>query len=69
MARLESAIGSIRSEHRHVRYTVAKLKSGHALAELIDFANDVVTHYKGWPARCSLRIEMAPDQRIGVLKA
>src|SRR6516164_11689752 len=69
MARLQRAIGGVRSEHRHVRHALAELKSHHALAELIDFADDVVAHHEGRAARCSLRIEMTPDQRVGVLKA
>jgi hypothetical protein len=69
MARLQRAIDGVRSEHRHVRHALAELKSRDALAELIDFADDVVAHHKGWAARSSLRVEMTPDQRVGVLKA
>jgi hypothetical protein len=69
MARLKRAIGGIRSEHRHVSHAVAKLKSAHAIAELIDFPDDIVAHYKGWAAGGSLRVEMATDQRVGILKA
>jgi hypothetical protein len=68
VARLERAIGSIRSEHRHVGHTVAKLKSAHAVAELIDFPNHIVAHYKRWTAGRRLRVEMASDQRVGVFK-
>jgi hypothetical protein len=50
MACLKRAIGGIRSEHRHVGHTVADLKSVHKVAELIDFPDDIVAHYKEWAA-------------------
>jgi len=67
--RPERAIGRIRSEHRHVSHTVAKPKPAHAIAELIDFPDYIIAHYKRWPAGRGLRVEMTPDQRVGVLKA
>jgi hypothetical protein len=69
MACLKRAIGGIRSEHRHVGHAVAQLKSAHAIAELIDFPDDIVAHYKGWAAGGSLRVEMATDQCVGILNA
>src|SRR6516164_10564462 len=65
----ERAIGRIGSEHRHVGHTVAKLKSAHAIAELIDFPDDIVAHYERWASGRCLRVEMASDQCVGVLKA
>jgi len=69
VARLERAIGSVRPEHRHVSHTVAKPKPAHAIAELINFPDYIVAHYKRWPAGRGLRVEMTPDQRVGVFKA
>src|SRR5215469_16427997 len=46
-----------------------KLKSAHAIAKLIDFPDDIVAHYKRWPAGRCLRVEMASDQCVSVLKA
>src|SRR6516164_606885 len=57
----ERAIGRIGSEHRHVGHTVAKLKSAHAIAELIDFPDDIVANYERWASGRCLRVEMASE--------
>src|SRR5215468_3173446 len=67
--RLEREIGGIRSEDRYVRHAVTKLKLIHANAELINLPDDIVAHHKRRAARRGLRVEMAPDQRVGVLNA
>jgi hypothetical protein len=48
---------------------VANLTSAHPVVELIDFSDEVITHYEWWPAGRSLRVEVTPDQRVGVLQA
>src|SRR6266853_6200145 len=65
----ERAIGGVRPDHRHIGHAVANLKAAHAIAELIDFPNDVIADHERRPAVHSLRIEVAPDQHVGVLHA
>jgi len=48
---------------------VAKLEAAHVPAELIDFADHVIAHHERRPAAHRLRIEVAPDQHVGVLQA
>jgi hypothetical protein len=36
------AIGSVRSDHRQIGHAVANLKAAHAIAELIDFPDDII---------------------------
>jgi hypothetical protein len=64
----ERAIGRVRADHRHIGNAIANLKSADAMAELIDFSDKVITHYEWWPAGRSLRVEVTPDQRVGVLQ-
>jgi hypothetical protein len=61
VAGAERAIGGVRTNHRHIGNAIAKLKSAHAIAELIDFSDEVITHYKWWSAGRSLRVEVTPD--------
>ena len=65
----ECAIGGVRPEDRHIGYAVAHLKAAHALAELIDFPNDVIAQHQRRPAVHRLRVEVAPDHDVGVLQA
>jgi hypothetical protein len=62
----ERAIGGIRREDRHIGHAVAKLKAPHAIAELIDFTDDVIAQHERWLAVYRLRVEVAPDHDIGV---
>ena len=64
----ERAVGGIRPDNRHIGHAVAKLKATHAIAELIDFPNDVIADYERRPATHRLRVEVAPDQHIRVLQ-
>jgi hypothetical protein len=64
----ERAIGGIRPDHRHIGHAVAKLKAADAIAKLIDFPDHVIAHHEGRPAAHRLRIEVAPDQDVGVLE-
>jgi hypothetical protein len=64
----EGAIGGVRPDHGHIRHAVANLKAANAIPELIDFADDVVPHHEGRPAAHGLRIEVTPDQHVGVLQ-
>jgi hypothetical protein len=66
---LERAIDRVRADHSHIGNAIANLKSADAIAELIDFSDKVITHYEWWPAGRSLRVEVTPDQRVGVLQA
>jgi hypothetical protein len=52
----------------HIGRAVAKLKAAHAIAELIDFPDDVIARRERRTAVHGLRIEMAPDQHVGVLQ-
>ena len=47
VAGAERAIGRVRANHRQIGHTLAKLKVAHALAELIDFSDDIVARTKG----------------------
>jgi len=64
----ERAIGGVRPDHRHIGHAVAELKAAHAVTELIDFPDNVIAHHEGQPATHRLRIEVAPDQDVGVLQ-
>jgi len=63
----ERAIGRVGADDRHIGHAVPELKTADAIAELIDFADDVVPHHKGRPVAHRLRVEVTPDQHIGVL--
>src|SRR5215468_1682194 len=52
----ERAIGGVRSDDRHVGHAVSELEAGHAIAELIDFPDDVVARHEG-------RTAAAPRER------
>jgi hypothetical protein len=64
----ERTIGGIRPDHCHIGDAVAKLKADDAIAELIDFSDDVITHHEGRPPVHRLRIEVTPDQNVSVLQ-
>ena len=68
MAGLERAIGGVRLEHGHIGHPVAKLKAAHAIAELIDFPDDIIAQHERRPAVHRLRVEVAPDHHVGVLQ-
>jgi hypothetical protein len=57
----QRAIGGIRPDHRHISDTVTNMKSADTVPELINFSNQIITHYEWWPAGSSLRIEVTPD--------
>jgi hypothetical protein len=61
-------MGGVGPEYRHISHTVASVKAAHAIAELIDFPNDIIAHHERRPVGRSLRVEMAPEQYIGVLQ-
>jgi hypothetical protein len=65
----ERAIGGVRPYHRHVGYAVAKLKVAHAIAELVDFPNHVIAQHQRRPPAHRLRVEVLPDQDVGVVQA
>ena len=65
----ERAIGGVRADHRHIGHAVAELKAAHAIAELIDFPDDIIAHHERRPAEHRLRVEVAPDHDVGVLDA
>jgi hypothetical protein len=64
----ERTIGGVRSDHSHIGHPVANLNAAHAIAELIDFADDVIAHHEWRPAAHCLRVEMASDQHVGVFE-
>jgi hypothetical protein len=66
---LERAIGRVRADHSHIGNAIANLKPADAIAEPIDFSDKVITDYERRPAGGSLRVEVTPDQRVGVLQA
>jgi len=68
IARPERAILGVRPDHRHVRHAVANLKVAHAIADLIDLPDDVVAHHERRPEAHRLRVQVAPDQHLGVVK-
>jgi hypothetical protein len=45
----ERAIGGVRPNDRHVGDAVARIKAGHAGAELIDLSDDLIAHNEGRP--------------------
>jgi hypothetical protein len=61
--------GGVGPDHRHVGDAVADLETAHALAELIDFAHDAVTHHERRPQHHGLWVEVAADHHVGVLDA
>ncbi len=65
----QRAVGGVRAEHRHVGHAVADPKAFHAIADLIDLPDDVVSHDERRPSEPGLRVEVAPDQHVGVLDA
>jgi hypothetical protein len=62
----QRAIGSVRPDHCHVGHAVANLKAAHPIADLIDLADDVISHDERRPAAHCLRVEVAADHYIGV---
>ena len=65
----ERAIGSVRPEYRQIGHPISKLKAAYAIAELIDFPDDVIAQHDRRPEARSLRVEVASDQHVGVLHA
>jgi len=65
----ERAIGGVRPEYRHIGDPVAKLKAAHAIADLIDFPDDVIAEHERRAAGGSLRVKVAPDRHVRVFKA
>ena len=65
----ERAISGVRPYHRQIGYAVPNLKAAHAIAELIDFPDNIISQHERRPVGRSLRVEMATDQYIGVLHA
>jgi hypothetical protein len=66
--RPERAIGGVRRDHGHIGHAVANLEAAHSIAELIDFPDDIIAQHERWPAVHGLRIEVTPDQDVGVLQ-
>ena len=62
-------IGGVRTDHRQIGHAVANLKAAHAIAELIDFPDHIISEHERRPAGRSLRVEVTPDQHVGVLHA
>jgi hypothetical protein len=62
-------MGGVRPDHRHIGYAVANLEVAHAIAELIDFPDHVISHHKWGPATRSLWVKVAADQHVGVIHA
>jgi hypothetical protein len=69
VVRAERSISCVRSDHRHVGDAVANLEVAHAIAELVDFPDDVITHHERRSVARSLRVEVAPYQYVRVLQA
>jgi len=65
----ERAIRGVRPNDRHVGNPFTQLKAAHAIAELVNLSDEVVTHYERWAPQAGLRIEMLPYQGVGVLHA
>jgi hypothetical protein len=63
------AIGDIEPHYRDIGHAVANLKAPHPVAELINFANDIIAEHERRPAKHRLWVEVAPNQDIGVLHA
>jgi len=63
----ERAICGVRPDHRQIGHAVPNLKAAHAIAELIDFPDDIISQHERRPAGRSLRVEVATDQYVGVL--
>jgi hypothetical protein len=43
---LGACIGGVQSEHRHIGHPVTNPKAAHAIAELIDFPNDIISQHE-----------------------
>jgi len=43
------------------------VKAAHAVAELIDFPDDIIAHHEWRPSAHRLRVEVTPDHHVGVL--
>jgi hypothetical protein len=69
VARLERAIAGVGPDYGHVGDPVAHLIAGHALAELIDFPDNIIALHKWRPEKHRLRIEMTPDHHVRVFNA
>ena len=63
----ERAIGGVGPDHRHIGHAIANLKAAHAIAELIDFPDDIIAQHERRPVEHRLRVEVAPDHHIRVL--
>jgi hypothetical protein len=47
------AVGGVRPDHRQIGHAVANLNAAHAIAELIDFPDDIISQHERRPAGCS----------------
>ena len=65
----ERAIRGVRPDHCHVGHAVANLKAAHAVAELINLADDVIAQHEGRLEAHRLGVEAAPDQHLGIVHA
>lgn len=65
---LERTVGSIRPNHRHVSDVVANLKVMYAIAELIDFPNDIIAQDERRLAARGLGVEAAAYQHVGLVQ-
>src|SRR5262249_52685467 len=65
----ERAIAGVGADDRHIGHAVANPKAAHARADLVDLPDHVVTHHERRPAQARLGVEVAPDERVGVLDA
>ena len=56
-------------DHRQIRHAVANLKAAYAIADLINFPDDIISQHERRPAVRSLRVQVLPDQHVSVLHA
>jgi hypothetical protein len=64
----ERAIVGVRTDDRHIGHAFANLKAAYAIADLIDFSDDVVAHDERRPA-AHPRIKSTTDCHVRVLYA
>jgi hypothetical protein len=65
----EYTVLSVGSDHRHISHAVANLKAADAIAELINFADDIIAEHQGRPTEHRLRVEVTPDYDVSVFHA
>jgi len=66
VAGTQRPVAGIRADHGHIGHTLAKLKSTHAIAKLIDFPDDIIAKNERRSQSRGLRIDVTADRHVCV---